>query len=221
MKSIVLVLLPCSWQWGAGPPPAAPPAAAAVPPDRRPRRPCWPSSTTPARRRACTPCASSPRSNAPRARTRATCSSAATSRTPPTAARSYASRLRAFGYSRTGCTSWKVGEIIGWGRGSEGGGARIFRQWMKSPVHRAVILQRSFRDIGVGRAKGTLRGLTGVSHVHGRLRSPGEVAPRGRRRRCLGRRLSFDGRAAAIANPPPRLHFGVAPRSGYTANICS
>ena len=30
-------------------------------------------------------------------------------------------------------------------------------------MHRAAILQRSFRDIGVGRAKGSLRGLTGVS----------------------------------------------------------
>jgi hypothetical protein len=30
-------------------------------------------------------------------------------------------------------------------------------------VHRAVILQRSFRDIGVGRVAGTLGGLDGVS----------------------------------------------------------
>ena len=75
---------------------------------------------------------------------------------------SYANRLRAFGYSATCCTSWRVGEIIGYGRGAKAV-ARVFRQWMKSPVHRAVILQRSFRDIGVGRFKGTLRGLTGVS----------------------------------------------------------
>jgi uncharacterized protein YkwD len=75
---------------------------------------------------------------------------------------SYATRLRAFGYSATGCTGWKVGEIIGLSRGSKAV-AIVFRRWMKSPVHRAVILQRSFRDIGVGRFKGTLRGLTGVS----------------------------------------------------------
>jgi uncharacterized protein YkwD len=75
---------------------------------------------------------------------------------------SYAARLRAFGYSATGCTCWKAGEIIGWGRGSKAA-AIVFRQWMKSRVHRAVILQRSFRDIGVGRVKGTLRGLSGVS----------------------------------------------------------
>jgi uncharacterized protein YkwD len=75
---------------------------------------------------------------------------------------SYAARLRAFGYSATGCTCWKVGEIIGWGRGSKAA-AIVFRQWMKSPVHRAVILQRSFRDIGVGRVAGTLGGLDGVS----------------------------------------------------------
>jgi uncharacterized protein YkwD len=75
---------------------------------------------------------------------------------------SYAARLRAFGYSATGCTCWEVGEIIGWGRGGKAA-AIVFRQWMKSPVHRAVILQRSFRDIGVGRVAGTLRGLSGVS----------------------------------------------------------
>ncbi|MGZ4200169.1 MAG: CAP domain-containing protein [Thermoleophilia bacterium] len=75
---------------------------------------------------------------------------------------SYAARLLSFGYSRAGCTCWKVGEVIGWGHG---GGARarsVFRQFMKSRAHRSVILRRSFRDVGVGAALGSLRGLTGV-----------------------------------------------------------
>jgi uncharacterized protein YkwD len=33
---------------------------------------------------------------------------------------------------------------------------------MKSRAHRAVILQRSFRDVGVGAAVGSLRGMSGV-----------------------------------------------------------
>jgi uncharacterized protein YkwD len=78
---------------------------------------------------------------------------------------SYAARLRAFGYSRAGCTTWKVGEIIGWGRGGAASARRIFRAWMKSPAHRRVILQRSFRDVGIGAVTGTLCGLSGVRMV--------------------------------------------------------
>ena len=75
---------------------------------------------------------------------------------------SYSARLLSFGYSRSGCTCWKVGEIIGWGHGSAAAAGSVFRHWMKSRVHRAVILQRSFRDVGVGAAGGSLRGVTGV-----------------------------------------------------------
>ena len=78
---------------------------------------------------------------------------------------SYAARLRAFGYSRSGCTAWKVGEIIGWGQDSGAAARRIFRRWMKSPAHRKVILQRSFRDVGIGAVTGTLCGLSGVRVV--------------------------------------------------------
>jgi uncharacterized protein YkwD len=73
---------------------------------------------------------------------------------------SYAARLRAFGYSRSGCRCWQVGEIIGWGRGGTTVVRGIFREWMKSPVHRADILRRGFRDVGVGVAMGSLRGLS-------------------------------------------------------------
>ena len=34
---------------------------------------------------------------------------------------------------------------------------------MKSPAHRTIILTRSFRDVGVGAAKGTFCGVGGVS----------------------------------------------------------
>jgi uncharacterized protein YkwD len=78
---------------------------------------------------------------------------------------SYAARLLKFGYSRSGCTAWKVGEIIGWGQGSAASARHIFRRWMASPAHRKVILQRCFRDVGIGAATGTLCGLSGVRMV--------------------------------------------------------
>jgi uncharacterized protein YkwD len=61
-------------------------------------------------------------------------------------------RLRAFGYTYTDCTYYKIGENIGRGyagtvwRTPEG----MVSLWMGSDTHRAVILTASFRDIGVG-----------------------------------------------------------------------
>jgi len=74
----------------------------------------------------------------------------------------FSSRLRAFGYSPSGCRSYGVGEIIGYSSSSSAARS-VFRAWMKSPGHRGVILTRSFRDVGVGAAKGTFCGLRGVS----------------------------------------------------------
>ncbi len=74
---------------------------------------------------------------------------------------SYSARLLSFGYSRSGCTCWKVGEIIGWGHGSAAAAGSV-PPLDEEPIHRAVILQRSFRDVGVGAAGGSLRGVTGV-----------------------------------------------------------
>jgi uncharacterized protein YkwD len=74
---------------------------------------------------------------------------------------SFGTRLRRFGYSTSGCTSWTVGEDIacGWGPGSTV--KALFSAWMHSPAHRAVILTRCFRNVGVGRARGTFRGVSG------------------------------------------------------------
>ena len=46
--------------------------------------------------------------------------------------------------------SWWLGENIGWGSGSLAEPAAIVRAWMHSPPHRANILSRHFRDIGIG-----------------------------------------------------------------------
>jgi uncharacterized protein YkwD len=58
-------------------------------------------------------------------------------------------RIRRTGYT-SGASGWKVGENIAWGTGRLATAAQIHRSWMNSPGHRANILQRSFREIGIG-----------------------------------------------------------------------
>lgn len=62
------------------------------------------------------------------------------------------SRMRAFGYSTAGCSSWGAGEVLA--RATEGSAAATPRQvvarWMRSPSHRSVLLAPSFRDVGAG-----------------------------------------------------------------------
>jgi uncharacterized protein YkwD len=59
------------------------------------------------------------------------------------------SRIRRTGYVRR-ARSWALGENIAWGSGRLASAAQIHRSWMNSPGHRANILQRSFREIGIG-----------------------------------------------------------------------
>jgi uncharacterized protein YkwD len=73
---------------------------------------------------------------------------------------SVADRARRAGYMG-GAPDWSLGEDIGWGTGSESTPAAMVRAWMHSPPHRRGILDRSFRDIGVGVAPGDPPGLGG------------------------------------------------------------
>ncbi len=75
---------------------------------------------------------------------------------------SFSARLIRYGYSTAGCTSWTAGEDIACGSGSSGTPKAIFKAWMHSPPHRAVILTKRFRNVGVGRAKGAFRGISDV-----------------------------------------------------------
>jgi uncharacterized protein YkwD len=75
---------------------------------------------------------------------------------------SFGARLVRFGYSQAGYTRWTVGEDIAYGSGSRGTPQAIFNAWMHSAAHRAVILTARFRNAGVGRAKGTFRGISGI-----------------------------------------------------------
>jgi uncharacterized protein YkwD len=59
------------------------------------------------------------------------------------------SRMTQVGYI-SNRVSWVVGENIAWGTGSLATPASIVDTWMHSPEHRANILDRRFRDSGIG-----------------------------------------------------------------------
>jgi uncharacterized protein YkwD len=60
-----------------------------------------------------------------------------------------------------------VGEVIGWlSRGNpRGEAASLVRTWLDSPPHRAVMLGRGFRRVGIGRADGTVAGFTAALYT--------------------------------------------------------
>jgi len=61
--------------------------------------------------------------------------------------------------------SWWLGENIGWGGGWLGQPIAMVRAWMHSPPHRANILSRHFRDIGIGIAAGAPVGGSGATYT--------------------------------------------------------
>lgn len=58
-----------------------------------------------------------------------------------------------------------LGENLAWGSGSYGRAAAIVRAWLNSPPHRANLLSRVFRRVGLGVAHGTFAGYSGASVV--------------------------------------------------------
>ncbi|HEX7254317.1 MAG TPA: CAP domain-containing protein [Gaiellaceae bacterium] len=64
---------------------------------------------------------------------------------------------------RHGARGRTLGETIAWGTGSHGTAASIVRMWLGSPPHRATLLRRGFRYVGVGVATGTFSGYGGAS----------------------------------------------------------
>jgi uncharacterized protein YkwD len=62
---------------------------------------------------------------------------------------SFLDRIRRAGYLRR-AHQWYVGENIAWGTGRLATPRAIVRAWMRSRGHRANILNRRFRQIGVG-----------------------------------------------------------------------
>ena len=67
-------------------------------------------------------------------------------------------RLKRYGYN------WRVyGENIAGGTGRYARPGNTFRRWMNSSGHRANILDRRFREIGIGTATGNYKGHRGYT----------------------------------------------------------
>jgi uncharacterized protein YkwD len=63
-------------------------------------------------------------------------------------------RLERVDYIVAGLRRWSCGENIAWGTGDRGTPRSIVKSWMRSPPHRANILNPQFRHLGVGFARG-------------------------------------------------------------------
>jgi uncharacterized protein YkwD len=61
-------------------------------------------------------------------------------------------RARSVGYGRG--RPMRASETIGWADGAYATPAELVRAWMESQDHRAILLSREYRDIGVGLALG-------------------------------------------------------------------
>lgn len=70
---------------------------------------------------------------------------------------SLAQRVRREGYSPRGMSVYQVGENVGWGAGSLGRPVNVHRSWMRSAGHNKNLLKRSFRQVGIGVARGQFR----------------------------------------------------------------
>ena len=73
-----------------------------------------------------------------------------------------AARARTAGYSIGGWSGWSVGEVIALGSSYKGTPESIFKGWMGSSAHRQIILSARWRDCGIGCARGSYRGFSGV-----------------------------------------------------------
>ena len=60
--------------------------------------------------------------------------------------------------NRAGYRWTRVGENLAWGTGSLGRSYAIFSTWLRSPAHRANILDPAFRDLGVAVRRGEFAG---------------------------------------------------------------
>ena len=71
-------------------------------------------------------------------------------------------RLERFGYTFSGYSFWKYGENIYWGSGTSASPDSAHKWWMNSAGHKANILNRDFREVGIGVKTGTFKGYTGA-----------------------------------------------------------
>ncbi len=67
----------------------------------------------------------------------------------------WSARIIRCGYRKTGYSYWRAGENIYYGSGLYSSPCLVVKAWMASKAHRAVILTKAFRDIGIGAVKTT------------------------------------------------------------------
>ncbi len=73
--------------------------------------------------------------------------------TPAPNSEVWSRRIIRCGYTNKGYRYWKAGENISYGAGLYSSPVNVVDAWMRSKAHRAVILTKAFRDIGVGAVK--------------------------------------------------------------------
>jgi uncharacterized protein YkwD len=66
-----------------------------------------------------------------------------------------AARLARAGYLSHAAAQWLVGENLAWATGTAATPRQLIAAWMDSPEHRRNILDRAFREVGIGVALGT------------------------------------------------------------------
>lgn len=66
-------------------------------------------------------------------------------------------RLERFGYTFSGYSYYWYGENIACGCGSRGSPGSIFKGWMHSKGHRSNILNKKYREVGIGVRGGTYK----------------------------------------------------------------
>jgi uncharacterized protein YkwD len=70
-------------------------------------------------------------------------------------------RVAATGYIQ-GRRDWELGEAIAWAQQPLDTAASLVRAWLASPPHRAILLDRRFRELGIGVARGLTDGSGGA-----------------------------------------------------------
>ena len=69
----------------------------------------------------------------------------------------FSKRLKKFGYTSKGFRYYTTGENIAYGSGSKDEPQQVMRAWMKSPGHKKNIVNKKFREVGVGTYTGTYK----------------------------------------------------------------
>jgi uncharacterized protein YkwD len=64
--------------------------------------------------------------------------------------------------ARFGVRGPRVGENLAWGVGSGADAREVVRRWLASPTHRANLLRRGFRRVGLGVLSGAFAGYDGA-----------------------------------------------------------